>query len=227
MFQGKLGWTCLLLTMMLFALALPASAEDRVRAKDLSNNPNVPTLMELAEGDNRLTATTVPGEPQFVTLNVPEEHVVTGIVLESYIAESDYYVFFAVQTGTRFLLLNDNPSMETLLGWSYFGPEYRENGVASLGTDNVNIGLNNPHEGGTIEQLHAGDYTIMLRQDNNPTTYTLNFVVSGSTAVTTSSFTSNTISHALPLIIIFALLSLTTTAIIPSLLHKLPRSNGR
>lgn len=224
MFYNKLGWRCLLLTVALFGAVLPVSAAqyDEADDGDLSNDPRSPTAIQLDGGPNHIKATTMMGDPEYFTLTVPELHEVTQIILESYIAEADYYMFMAVQEGSQFKMVGNDPANETL-GWSRFGPTYTNNGLASLGVNDVYIELNaSNRENDTVDQLLTGKYTFMLEQDGNPTTYTLNFVLSDTTAVTSSALTSTTATTPLTLILItFLLLTITHG----SLLHEFPRSN--
>lgn len=224
MFGYKLGWRWFLLTIGLFGIALPVSAAqyDESDDGDLSNDPLSPTTIQLDGGQNRIRATTMEGDPEYFTLNVPELQEVSNIILESYIAEADYYMFIAVQEGTEFKLVRGNPAANTL-GWSRFGPAYTGNPVASLGTSDVNIEMNALNSDiDVVARLSAGDYTFLLSQDSTPTTYTLNFVVSDATAVATSSLTSKTATTPLRLILItFFLLAIMNS----SLLYKFPRSD--
>ena len=167
-------------------LADPVGIEDAALGQtvgDFSEDPNAPTLVELAAGNNQVVATQ-EGDPNrdydYITVVVPEGHELTAITLEGF---DDYdpsqvnAAFLGMQAGSTFTETPDNPNPANLLG----GVVYSEldapdkdlladmaDGVVD-GQGATTIGFDTP--------LGAGEYTLWFSQNGGATTSTLNFAV--------------------------------------------------
>ncbi len=171
--RGRLLWT-------LFGVMLASPAATRASViyneavdGDLSGDRFAPTDLMLSFGSNTLTATSVSGDLEYVTLTLPVSLQLDAIMLNSYISTDDQ-AFIAVQSGTIFTEPPAAPNPANLLGWTHFGTAMNQVGTDIL--DNIAVGAGSI---GFIPPLLSGDYTFWLQETGPaPATYTLDFVVS-------------------------------------------------
>ena len=60
----------------------PAPLYDEASSGDISNDPSNPLRLQLATGDNRLNASVVSPDFDYVSINVPADTALTGITLD-------------------------------------------------------------------------------------------------------------------------------------------------
>ena len=148
---------------------------------DFSNDAANPTAVALANGSNLLSGSVVGGDSadlDYVTVNVPEGHVLAAADLVSYESGNGNAVsFIGIQEGTAFTEPADNPNPANLLGLLLFG-------VDAAGTDILPaLGAGtNPFGGddaiGFEAPLGAGDYTFWIQETSpNVTAYSIDLVV--------------------------------------------------
>lgn len=153
-------------------LVLSLTALDYNEAVDgeLSDDRLAPTVINLDNGSNFVTATSVAGDKDFYTITIPEGGSLDALVLTAY--ESGNVSFIGFQEGSTF---SENPTAADLLGYSLLGlpledklPEMQSNGE---------IGFDIP--------LGPGTYTFCSQETNAtiPSTYTLDFQVTAPDAV--------------------------------------------
>ncbi len=138
---------------------------------DISGDRNAPTMLELEEGVNSLTATSVAGDIEYVTLTVPSGLQLDSVDVASYASDTDDIAFAAVQTGTIFTEPPTQTDVENLLGYSHFG-------AIDVGTDILDDLANGQGAIGFDSPLPSGDYTFWLQQTGDTSTYSLDFNVS-------------------------------------------------
>jgi hypothetical protein len=127
----------------------------------------------LVEGGNVLTATSVAGDLDYVTLSVPLDFQLKAILLESY-ASTDDQAFVAIQSGNTFTEPTTGTDVSKLLGYAHFGTA-----ASQVGTDILDDMGEGPGAVGFTPPLSNGPYTLWLQETGTaPATYTLNFVVS-------------------------------------------------
>ena len=148
---------------------------------DFSNDAANPTAVALANGSNLLSGSVVGGDSadlDYVTVNIPEGHVLAAADLVSYESGNGNAVsFIGIQEGTAFTEPADNPNPANLLGLLLFG-------VDAAGTDILpSLGAGaNPFGGddaiGFEAPLGAGDYTFWIQETSpNVTAYSIDLVV--------------------------------------------------
>ncbi|WP_413160456.1 PPC domain-containing protein [Capilliphycus salinus ALCB114379] len=138
---------------------------------DISGDRNAPTMLELEQGVNSLTATSVAGDIEYVTLTVPEGLQLDSVDVASYASDTDDIAFAAVQTGSIFTEPPTQTDVENLLGYSHFG-------AIDVGTDILEDLANGQGAIGFDSPLPSGDYTFWLQQTGDASTYSLDFNVS-------------------------------------------------
>jgi len=152
----------------------PANGYDEAVSGDISDDPNNPLALDLAEGTTRLSATTGGGDQEYVTVVVPDGFQLASIDLESY--SPNDVAFVGVQEGSTFTEPLDNTAdVSELLGYTLFG-------ASAVGTDildNIGNGSNGANFGGQGFEgpLPAGTYTFALQQLGADSDYTLAFNV--------------------------------------------------
>ncbi|MEA5621261.1 Ig-like domain-containing protein, partial [Cronbergia sp. UHCC 0137] len=140
---------------------------------DISGDRNAPLQLELQQGTNSLTATSVRNDVEYVTVRVPEGYQLDSLVLAGYESD-DEIAFAAVQRGSVFTEPLTDTNVANLLGYGHFGPGFNQLGTNIL--DDLGQG-----EGaiGFSGALSSGEYTFWLQQTGfATTTYTLEFNVS-------------------------------------------------
>ncbi|MEL7330658.1 MAG: pre-peptidase C-terminal domain-containing protein [Cyanobacteria bacterium J06560_2] len=161
----------------------PANGYDEAVSGDISDDPNAPLALDLAEGTTRLSATTGGGDQEYVTVTVPDGFQLESINLDSF--SPNDVAFVAVQEGATFTEPLDNSAdVSELLGYTLFGP-------SAVGTDildNIGNGSNGANFGGQGFEgpLSAGTYTFALQQLGEDSDYTLAFNVTAATVVENS-----------------------------------------
>lgn len=153
--------------------ASSATVYDEATDGDLSGDRENPTAVSVNLGGNLLTATSVAGDLEYVTLSIPLHMQLDAILLTEFISTDDVS-FIAVQAGTTFTEPPTGTDVNALLGWNHFGA-----GAGQLGTDILDdMGMG----GGAIGfagPLPGGDYTFWIQEAGAASaTYTLDFVVS-------------------------------------------------
>ncbi|MEL6325306.1 MAG: pre-peptidase C-terminal domain-containing protein [Cyanobacteria bacterium J06626_23] len=157
-----------------------ASGYDEAISGDISNDPNNPLELPLAEGTTRLTAATGNGDQEYVTVTVPDGFQLDSITLESY--SPNDVAFIGVQEGSVFTEPLDNSAdVSGFLGYTLFG----QSAVGTDILDNIGNGSNGPDFGGQGFEgpLPAGTYTFALQQLGPVSDYTLAFNVTEAAAV--------------------------------------------
>ena len=152
----------------------PSNDYDEAVSGDISDDPNNPLNLPLAEGTTRLSATTGGGEQEYVTVTVPDGFQLDSLVLESFTPND--VAFIGVQEGTIFTEPLDNSAeLSEFLGYTLFGPSAVDTDIL----DNIGNGSNGPGFGGQGFEgpLPAGTYTFALQQLGADSDYTLAFNV--------------------------------------------------
>lgn len=174
---GSLAVMLLLTTLMIFSvtLVLADSTYNESVTGDLSGDQSAPTVWDLTVGHNILTATSVAGDVEYVTVNIPFGMQLEALMLESYISTDDL-AFIAVQTGTTFTESPTSANPANLLGYAHFGTQQNQVGtdiLDDMGQGSGAIGFSGP--------LQGRHYTFWIQEAGPaPVTYTLNFVVAPS-----------------------------------------------
>jgi len=145
---------------------------------DLSGNRLAPTSIQLDPGSNTITATSVSGDLEYYTVNVPAGFELSTITLVSYVS-LDNLAFVGVQNGTTFTEPPTGTNVSQLLGYTHFGP-----GNGTVGTDILdNIGAGVGAIGFT-GPLGAGNYVFWSQQTGvNSATYALDLQITAVAAV--------------------------------------------
>ena len=139
---------------------------------EITGDATNPLALDLANGSNVVNGTVVGGDIDYVTVNVPEGHVLSAIDLLSYESIENTQSFIGIQAGTIFTEPPVDTVVGNLLGFTLFG-------VASEGSNILPaIGSGEGAQGFTTP-LAAGDYTFWIQETGpNPANYSLDMVVS-------------------------------------------------
>lgn len=149
------------------------SAYDEGTDGDLSGDRLNPTDVSLVEGGNILTATSVAGDLEYVTVSVPPDYQLKAILLESYLSTDDQ-AFIAIQSGLTFTEPATGTNVANLLGYTHFGTA-----AGHVGTDILDDMGEGAGAIGFTPPLSSGPYTFWLQETGTATTtYTLNLVIS-------------------------------------------------
>ena len=137
---------------------------------DIINDPNNPDFLQLVVGQNRVNATVVSPDLDYITINVPDGSELSAIELTEYTSLDDVS-FIGMQTGEVFTETPEDPNPANLFGFILFGG-------ALEGGDILELMGANPDAQGFTPPLEAGDYSFWI-QDTGPdlVTYRLSFVV--------------------------------------------------
>lgn len=137
---------------------------------DIVDDPNNPTPVDLVIGQNRVNASMVAPDLDYLTINVPAGSELTAIELTEYTSVDDVS-FIGMQTGQNFTETPEDPNPANLFGFILFGG-------ALEGGDILELMGANPDAQGFTPPLEAGDYSFWI-QDTGPdlVTYRLSFVV--------------------------------------------------
>ena len=143
---------------------------DEAQDGDLSGDMTAPTTIMVKEGDNLVKATSVSGDVEYFTFNVPNGMQLAEIVLESYESNDDV-AFIGLQTGSSFTEPAIGTDVSKLLGWLHIN----SNLVSKDILDDIGNGAGAQ---GFTPPLESGDYTFWTQQTGSEeTTYTLNFKI--------------------------------------------------
>lgn len=149
-----------------------ASADwDEAIDGDLSGDRFNPNAFSLLPGSFLLSATTVDGDLDYISVTLSAGATLDAIMVRAYDTPGDI-MFIGVVPGPVMTVDPAAPDPGLLLGWTYFGDP-----AVPVGED-----LLLPMSfGGTgfTPPLGAGTYSFWINQINGPTTFTLEFVVSG------------------------------------------------
>ena len=140
---------------------------------DLSGDHLSPTFIHLEAGSNLVTASqqgdAFGRDVDYVTVTVPAGMVISAIQIENWSGNPASPAFIGLQSGTSFTVDAQTAQNSDLLGGaSYAGPS--ANILTTMGAL--------PGATGFLPPLFAGDYTFWLDQTGDPSTATLDFVMS-------------------------------------------------
>lgn len=145
---------------------------------NLSNDNQVPTIVELAAGDNRVISSQAGTVDQanFFSFQIPEGYELSQLIVDSY-EGSDDIGFIGIDEGNIITGLPANNAPASLIG----GLSY---GTANVGTDILPAmgDLSNPAAGfvsnfGFTPPLASGSYAVWLNQTGGMSATVLNFVL--------------------------------------------------
>ena len=136
---------------------------------DFSGDRFNPTALTVSLGSNQILATTGDSELDFYTIHLDAGEQLSQIIVNAYGNQDTSFI--GMTTGTTFSVDPDMPDITALLGWTHFGP-------TNVGSDILPI-MGSGFLGSQIftGPLPAGDYSFWMNQFNEPTPYTLDFVV--------------------------------------------------
>ncbi len=137
------------------------TVEDRSLASeavdgDITDDPNNPLPLQLDAGRNRISASTVAPDVEYITVNVPQGMQISALEVDSY-ESVDPVMFVGIQSGSVFTEPATNTNVQNLLGYSHFG-------AAETGTDILALVGAGDGAQGFSGALEAGDYTLWLQQ---------------------------------------------------------------
>ncbi len=139
------------------SLALFDEADDG----EISDDPSNPLPLQLANGENRIRASVIVGDLDYVTVNVPAGQELSSITLDEYVS-SNSTSFVGIQAGTVFTEPATGTTVGNLLGYAHFG-------TSMIGTDilpAVSVGAGAQ---GFSPPLAAGDYTLWMQETSSAT----------------------------------------------------------
>ena len=88
---------------------------------EITGDATNPLALDLANGSNVVNGTVVGGDIDYVTVNVPEGHVLSAIDLLSYESIENTQSFIGIQAGTIFTEPPVDTVVGNLLGFTLFG----------------------------------------------------------------------------------------------------------
>ena len=174
-------WLALLLAILLFPLTAHAdSAYNEGDDGDLSGDRTAPTALALSTGQNRLVATSVRGDLEYVAITLPHGAQLEQLVVTSFVS-TDPIAFAGIQAGAQFTEPNTGTDATKLLGYAHFGTGPNNVGtniLDEMGVGSGAIGFTGP--------LTGSVYTLWLQQAGTTvTTYTLDLFVAPQVSVAT------------------------------------------
>jgi hypothetical protein len=140
---------------------------------DLSNDRLFPTLFTLDIGVNTLTGTTIAGDLDYLTFNIPSGFEFQSFTLNSYTGTGTLtQSFVGIQSGTTFTVTPASATPDALLGYTHFGPAGAQGEILdNIGTGAGAMGFTPP--------LPAGDYTFWIQETSGTArNYSFNITVS-------------------------------------------------
>ena len=160
---------------------------------EISGDATNPLSLDLANGSNVVDGTVISGDLDYITIHVPEGHVLSAIDLLSYESSGNIQSFIGIQSGTVFTEPPVNTEVGNLLGFTLFG-------VASVGSNILPaIGSAEGTQGFT-PPLAAGDYTFRIQETgDNAVDYSLDMVVSPAAAANSLTVTFTNTSDTQPM----------------------------
>jgi hypothetical protein len=164
-------------TLLVFAASAHAATYNEIINGDLSGNRAAPTMFNLTIGSNDLFATTVGGDLDVVTVNVPAGNRLSRLFLRSFTSAGfDTTAFIGLQAGSTFTVDPNAGDPSMLLGYTHFGT-----GPGNVGSDMLPSILNGFGSIGDVQNLSpplsSGPYSVFLQQLGTPNTYQLDFIV--------------------------------------------------
>jgi hypothetical protein len=136
---------------------------------DLSGNRLAPTAIGVSIGSNEISGTTVGGDIDYFTIEVPANTALEQIRVVMYDNPFDRG-FLAIQTGSTITEDPNSPNVAHLLGWVHLDAAFVGGNVLDdLGKGAGAIGFSG--------LLGPGTYSFWLQQLNTTTDYTLDFVI--------------------------------------------------
>ena len=93
---------------------------DEANDGEISDDSSNPLPLQLANGANRVRASVIVGDLDYVTVNVPAGQELSSITLEAYVS-SNSTSFIEIQAGTVFTEPATGTAVGNLLGYSHFG----------------------------------------------------------------------------------------------------------
>lgn len=133
---------------------------------DLSGNRLAPTSLSLGTGISSISGTTVAGDLDYVTFNVPGTATLNSMTLARFTSTDDLG-FLAIQVGTTFTEPPSGTNISQLDGYSHFGTGTGVGApVTNVGEDTLAKMSTAPGATGFTLPLGAGDYTLWIQQTN-------------------------------------------------------------
>lgn len=161
--------TLLALTLVLALTVSAESSYDEAVSGDLSDDRLAPTQLPLTIGQNRLSATTGPGDLDYFTVHLPAGSELHSLVLSDYDSD-DPIAFAAIQAGTIFTEPASGTDVGNLLGWVHMGQIHEGSDILDdLGMGGGAIGFTPP--------LSGLSYSFWVQQIGANADYTLDFYV--------------------------------------------------
>jgi len=143
---------------------------DEATEGEITNDPNNPLPFQFADGVNAISASVAFPDVDYITINVPAGSELTSIELEDYVSTNNQS-FIAIQSGSVFTELVDDPQVANLLGYAHHGTNMI--GVDILPDIGSGVGAQ-----GFTPPLSAGDYTFWIQETGSAVAeFTLNFIV--------------------------------------------------
>lgn len=138
---------------------------------DLSGNRLLPSGVTLALGENEVVGSTIAGDLDYLTINVPADMRLDAMFLDRFVSTDDI-AFVAIQAGSTFTESPSNPNVANLLGYTHFSSfDVGADILDDLATGAGAIGFSAP--------LPAGSYSFWIQQTNPQSVgYTFDFRVS-------------------------------------------------
>ena len=135
---------------------------------EISDDPSNPLPLQLTNSDNRIRASVIVGDLDYVTVNVPAGQVLSSITLEDYVS-SNSTSFIGIQAGTVFTEPATDTTVGNLLGYAHFGTSMiGTNILPEVSTGAGALGFSPP--------LTAGDYTFWMQETSDAAVnFSLNF----------------------------------------------------
>lgn len=146
---------------------------DEATDGEITNDPNNPLFLQFVVGNNRITASVVAPDRDYITVNVPAGSELTAIELSNYVSLDDRS-FIGMQAGSVFTETHENPQVGNLLGFTLFGADLiRSDLLAAMGNGVGALGFTPP--------LPAGDYSFWIQETGgDPANFSMNFLVAPS-----------------------------------------------
>ncbi len=161
------------LLLVLSAAVFADTAYDEAVDGDLADDRLAPTLLPFTAGSNTVTATTVGGDRDYFTIQIPAGLQLDALILDAFLSDDDLS-FIAMQGGTPFTEPPSGTEVANLLGYGHFGT-----GNDQVGTDILDDLAAGPGAIGFVAPLPAGDYSFWVQELSAvPVTYGLDFQVS-------------------------------------------------
>jgi len=146
---------------------------DEADGGDIVNDQNNPLPLQFVIGENRINASVVSPDVDYLTINVPAGSELTAIELAEYTSTDDRS-FIAIQAGSVFTEPAAGADVGNLLGYLHFGADMiGEDILAGISTGEGAQQFTAP--------LEAGDYSFWIQETGAElVNYSLVFVVEAS-----------------------------------------------